>query len=136
MEAVEGRYELLSKKPSPRLEDFVTEYFAYYQANRRPRYVRRQASSWHAIQPVLGTKRLAEITAFDLERYRRQRKQAGKGAVTTNREFAFLRHLYTMAMTWGKATENPVKKIRFARENIWTYAYAECGRRSLPAGAL
>ena len=28
-EAVEGRYELPSEKPSPRLEDFVKEYFAY-----------------------------------------------------------------------------------------------------------
>jgi hypothetical protein len=116
-EAVEGRYELPGKKPSPRLEDFVTEYFAYYQANRRPRSVRRHASSWHAIQPMLGTKRLAEIAAFDLERYRRQRKQAGKSDVTINRELAFLRHLYTMAITWGKATENPVKKVRFARED-------------------
>jgi len=33
-----------------------------------------------------------------------------------NRELAFLRNLYTMAITWGKATENPVKKVRFARE--------------------
>ena len=34
-EAVKGQYELPSKKPSPRLEDFVKDYFAYYQANRR-----------------------------------------------------------------------------------------------------
>ena len=27
-EAVEGRYELPSQKPSPRLEDFAKEYFA------------------------------------------------------------------------------------------------------------
>ena len=37
--------------------------------------------------------------------------------MTINRELAFLRHLYTMAITWGKATDNPVKKVRFAREN-------------------
>ncbi len=34
-EAVKGQYEQPSKKPSPRLEDFVKDYFAYYQANRR-----------------------------------------------------------------------------------------------------
>jgi hypothetical protein len=28
-EAVEGRYELPSKKPSPRLDEFAREYFAY-----------------------------------------------------------------------------------------------------------
>jgi len=37
--------------------------------------------------------------------------------VTINRELAFLRNLYTMVITWGKATDNPVKKVRFAREN-------------------
>ena len=116
-EAVEGRYELPSKKLSPRLEDFAKEYFAYYQANRRPRSVKRHETSWHAIQPVLGSKRLAEISAFDLERHRRQRKQTGVSDVTINRELAFLRHLYTMAIVWGKATENPVKKVRFARED-------------------
>ena len=48
--------------------------------------------------------------------YRRDRKQRGKSDITINRELAFLRHLYSMAMTWGTATDNPVKKVRFARE--------------------
>lgn len=116
-EAVEGRYELPSKKPSPRLEDFTKTYFEYYQANRRPHSVRRHQISWRAIQPVFGQKRLSEISAFDLERYRRDRKRAGKSDVTINRELAFLRNLYTMAITWGKASDNPVKKIKFARED-------------------
>lgn len=34
----------------------------------------------------------------------------------TNRELSFLRHVYSMAITWGKATENPVKQVKFARE--------------------
>ena len=116
-DAVKGRYELPTKKPSALLEDFVKDYFAYYQANRRPRSVKRHEVSWHAIQPVLGRKRLQEISPFDLERYRRARKQDGRSDVTINRELAFLRHVYTMAITWGKANENPVKKVRFARED-------------------
>jgi hypothetical protein len=44
-EAAEGRYELPSKKVSLRLEDFAKEYFAYYQANRRPRSVKRHETS-------------------------------------------------------------------------------------------
>jgi integrase len=79
--------------------------------------VRRHEISWRAVQPVLGTKRLTDIAPFDLERYRRTRKQAGKSDATINRELAFLRHVYSMAVTWGKAAENPVKKVRFARED-------------------
>lgn len=55
-EAIEGRYELPSQKPSPKLADFVEDYFAYYQARRRPRSGTRHATSWHAIQAVLGAK--------------------------------------------------------------------------------
>jgi integrase len=116
-EAAEGRYSAPARKPSLLLKDFVEEYFEYYSANRRPRSVQRHETSWHAVQPVLGTRRLAEISPFDLERYRHQRKQAGVTHVTINRELTFLRHLYTMAITWGKAVENPVKQVRFARED-------------------
>ena len=37
--------------------------------------------------------------------------------MTINRELAFLQNLYTMAITRGKAAENPMKQVRFAREN-------------------
>src|SRR4029453_13315964 len=82
--AIEGRYELPSKKPSPRLDDFVKENFPYTQANRRPPSVIRHETSWHAIQPVLGGKRLDEISPFDLERYRGQRTQMESSDVTIN----------------------------------------------------
>jgi integrase len=65
----------------------------------------------------LGGKRLDEINPLDLERYRRQRKQAGKSAVSINRELGFLRHLYNKAIDWEKTTLNPVKKVKFDRED-------------------
>jgi hypothetical protein len=69
VETAEGRYKSPAKKPSPRLEEFVEEYFAYYQTNRRPRTVQRHETSWHAVAPALGSSRLAEISPLDLERY-------------------------------------------------------------------
>ena len=101
-EAAEGRYSAPARKQSPLMEDFVEQYFEYYRANRRPRSVTRHEVSWHAIQPMLGGKRLDEVAPFDLERYRHQRKQKGKSDVTINRELAFLRHVYSIAMAWGK----------------------------------
>jgi hypothetical protein len=53
-EAVEGRYELPSKKPTPKLEEFAQEYFAYYRANRRPRSAERHETSYHAMRPTFG----------------------------------------------------------------------------------
>ena len=115
-EAAEGRYQSLAKKPSPRLEAFVEDYFAYYQANRRPRSVRRHLVSWHAIQSVLGHKRLEEIAPFDLERLPQRpetaRQERYHHQPRAGLSAASLQH----GMTWGTATDNPVKKVRFARE--------------------
>ena len=116
-EAKEGRYESTAKKPSPLLEDFVEEYFEYYRANRRPRTIERHETSWHVIAPHLGAKRLDEISPHDLEQYRRKRREIGRSEITINRELAFLRNLYNKAIDWERTMENPLRKVRFAREN-------------------
>jgi integrase len=116
-EAVEGRYELPSKKLSPKLDEFAKEYFAYYQANRRPKSVRRHDMAYQAVHPHFVGKRLADVTPFMVERYKQERKQAGVGEVTINRELAFLKNLFSKAVEWGKAADNPVKKVRLYRED-------------------
>jgi integrase len=52
-----------------------------------------------------------------IERYKRQRKGDGVSEVTINRELAFLKNVFTKAVEWGKTGENPVKKVRFYRED-------------------
>ena len=37
--------------------------------------------------------------------------------MTVNRELAFLKNLFTQAITWGKAATNPVKQVRLFRED-------------------
>jgi integrase len=116
-EAVEGRYELPSKKSSPRLDEFAMEYFAYYQANRKPRSLQRHQTSYRALQSTFGHQRLSDISPLAVERYKRHRKEEGVSGVTVNRELAFLKHLFGKAMEWGKVNENPVKKVRLYRED-------------------
>jgi integrase len=115
-EAVEGRYELPSRKPTPKLEEFVKEYFAYYRANRRPRSAERHETSYRAMRATFGHVRLSDISPLALERYKRQRKEDGVSKATINRELAFLKNLFTKAIEWGKAVENPVKRVRLYRE--------------------
>src|SRR5262249_53747878 len=43
--------------------------------------------------------------------------EQGRSEVTINRELAFLKNLFTMAMKWGQASENPVKQVRLFRED-------------------
>jgi integrase len=115
-EAVEERYELPSKKPSPLFEAMAEEYFKYYRANRRPRSVERHEMSYKALKPVFAGKRLADISPFLIEKYKRIRKEHGRSEVTINRELAFLKNMFTMAIIWRRASENPVSQVKFFRE--------------------
>jgi integrase len=125
-EAVEGRYELPSKKPSPMFEVMADAYLDYYRSNRRPRSVRRHEMSYRALKQIFAGKRLADITPLLIERYKRVRKENGRSPVTINRELAFLKNMFTMAIAWGKAGENPVKHVKlFREENARTRWLAE-----------
>ena len=99
------------------MDEFAKEYFAYYQANRRPQSVQRHKTAYRALQPTFGHQRLADISPLAIERYKRQRQGAGVSGVSINRELAFLKHLFSKAVEWGKASDNPVKKVRLYRED-------------------
>jgi integrase len=116
-EAVEGRYELPSKKPSPMFETVAADYLRYYRANRQPKSVERHEMAYQALKATFAGKRLADITPFLIERYKQTRKAQGRSEVTINRELAFLKNLFTQAIAWGKVAENPVKQVRLFRED-------------------
>jgi hypothetical protein len=55
--------------------------------------------------------------------------------VTINRGLAFLKPLFSMAVQWGKVSENPVKKVRLYREdNARTGFLTDEGEARLLAG--
>lgn len=105
------------KKENPFLRDVVNDYFDYYRANRKKNSVDRHYYSWIAVQPTFGHYRMSEITPLMIEKYRQNRPLLGRSNVTINRELAFLRNVYSMAVKWHKAEDNPVKEVKQARED-------------------
>jgi hypothetical protein len=93
-EAVEGRYELPSKKPSPMFETVAADYLRYYRANRQLKSVERHEMAYQALRATFAGQRLADITPFMIERYKQTRKAQGRSEVTINRELAFLKNLF------------------------------------------
>ena len=97
------------------LDDIFTDYLDWAKANNR----------WHAndeyryrihIKPVLGQKRLAEITPFDLERLKKGMADQKKAAATIKHVLAIIRRVFNLAGTWGiYAGDNPVKKIKLPK---------------------
>jgi integrase len=60
---------------------------------------------------------LSDITPWLIEKYKTERKDRGKSNQTVNLELACLKTLFSKAMLWGKATENPVKHVKMLKVN-------------------
>ncbi len=100
-----------------RFTDATGKYFDYYTQNHKPRSAERMEYALQALCGVFGSKRLDEISPFGVEQYKAQRKAAGYADATTNRELACLKNFFNMAIKWGWTVDNPVRQVRFYREN-------------------
>ena len=66
---------------------------------------------------AFGGRTLREIVPGDVERYAARRLADGLAPATINRELAFLRRVFNVAIEDGKAEVNPVKSRLFFKEN-------------------
>lgn len=73
----------------------------------------RAGASW---KKVLRGKTLRQVLPGDIERYVASRVRAVAPA-TINRELAFLKRLYNVAINDGLIDTNPVKRVKFFKEN-------------------
>jgi integrase len=79
---------------------------AYSEYERAGRY-------WKA---ALGSRALREIVPGDVERYKARRIREVSPA-TVNRELMFLKRLFNLALGDGKAERNPVREVKFFKED-------------------
>ena len=59
------------------------------------------------VSPMLGTKPLSQIFTFDIERFKKKRKEEGAQNGTVNRELAALSHLINKCIEWKWITSRP-----------------------------
>jgi len=89
--------------------------------------------------PFFGDTPLSKISTFNIEQYKRHRRQGANTAQpgTVNRELAVLSHLFNQAVDWGWITHRPGKIKRFS-ENSGRIVYltaeqitrlVECAKR-------
>jgi integrase len=93
------------------------EFLAWSKANKRPRTQRTYGQCIARLKIAFVGKWLSDISAFELERYKRDRVDAGV-RVMVNRELACLKTLYNRCREWGKFDgDNPAAGIRQLRES-------------------
>jgi integrase len=74
--------------------------------------------------PYFGEMPLAEITRFDVERFKRHLIETGRSEATTNRYLAVLSQLFHKAVEWNWLGKLPCKVVKYRENNIRT-AYLE-----------
>ncbi len=96
------------------LSDVIDDYLKRVKGQLRSyRDYERYGETW---KTVLGGKTLAQIVPGDVERYLAKRQGTVKPA-TTNRELAFLKRVFNVAIADGKTERNPVCPVKLRKEN-------------------
>jgi integrase len=76
---------------------------------------KRRQLNQHLV-PFFGDRPLTQIASFDIERYKRNRRQSGAAEGTVNRELAVLSHLLNKFLEWRWLKALPVK-VKAFKEN-------------------
>jgi len=113
-EVIQGTYK--PKKTEIPFEKFREQYLEYSRSNKMPSSAQRDENSLKHLQRVFDGKRLSDISPFLIEKYKTMRKGEGAKPATINHELACLRHLFTMAVKWGKASANPGREVKLLKE--------------------
>ncbi len=114
----EDRFDIHEAKHRPQFSDFAKEYLeTYSKINKTPQSHRRDHTSIKNLNNHFGNYRLNEIKPMLIEQYKRKRLEAGRMPATINRELACMKHMYTIAVRNEIARSNPVKMVRFLRED-------------------
>mgnify|MGYP001256878620 CR=1 FL=1 len=92
------------------------EYKPWMDTNRRSGDHTYQRLTY-LFKDFFGSKKLTEITAWDVEKWKTVRSKAGLKASTTNRDLTALRGLFSRAVEWGRISETPMPKVKNLEED-------------------
>ncbi|MFQ5662855.1 MAG: tyrosine-type recombinase/integrase [Terriglobia bacterium] len=107
-EIAQGRFQMKPKHTSPRFEQFVPRYLEYVKANKRG--LRSEQYRIRTLARFFSGKRLSDVTSWDVERYKAERRKTVKAA-TVNRELGNLKHMLNMAVRWGMLDKNRIRDV-------------------------
>ena len=90
------------------------------KGDKKPKSSLRDECSLKHLSKTFDGKLLSEINPLLIEKYKKTRKEEGAEPATINRELGCLRHMFNMAITWGKAQNYSFgfgkNKVKFLKE--------------------
>jgi len=113
---LKGEAGIGKKKKDCRFEKARVEFEKWALSNKRPRTYRTYRQCLNHLAKAFNWKKLSEIHSFGVEKYKRERAEAG-ARVRANRELAVLKMLFNRAKEWKLFEgDNPVSGVAFFEE--------------------
>jgi integrase len=117
-EIAENKFLDKRKEPDPiKFYDFAKEYLQWSKANKKPGTFVREISTMRRLNNVFENHILQQLTTWQIEKWKAKRKEEVKPA-TVNRELSLLKHMFSKAIEWEKAKENPAKKVKLLKGEV------------------
>ncbi|MCF7875357.1 MAG: site-specific integrase [Candidatus Omnitrophica bacterium] len=123
VEVAEGKFLDKKQEAKIKFENFAKDYIEIYSKHNKKDW-KKDLTRLRSLKPFFKGKYLSIIKPLQVEQYKAKRIKEVSPA-TVNRELACLKHMFTMAIQWGKAEINPVKKVKLFRENNQRVRYLE-----------
>lgn len=125
---LQGKFDIKIKRKRIQFEELIKHYLEFSKATKRS-YKRDIGLTKHLVG-FFGAYRLNQINAEMVERYKMHRrseimarpKYLGREPrdipmATINRELVCLKHMFNMAIKWGKTEHNPVRGVKLFKED-------------------
>ncbi len=122
---LKGEAGIGKKRKNVTFEKAKEAFLEWAVTNKRPRTVRVYRQQVGRLALSFGTKTLADISSFDVERHKRSRAEAG-AKIQANREVGVLKNLVNKAKAWGLYEGgNPCMGVKFLEEPKRRLRYLE-----------
>lgn len=113
------RFPMLNVSKSKRIHFFeiAEDFLEYAKVNKKPSGYQRDLISIQHFKNFFGDIRVSQVTPSLIERYKAERM----GKVSNNtvhRELTCLKTMFSKAVQSGKASNNPVKRVRMVPDSV------------------
>ena len=113
-EIAENKFLDVRKDPDPiKFHEFAKEYLPIALANRKQseKIKQRELSIMRTLDREFGEKNIAEITNWNIEQWKKKRREKVKPA-TVNRDLGVLKCMLKKAVEWKRLKENPARQVK------------------------
>jgi len=128
-EVREGKHHVKARRI--RFEKFAERYLENAKVNKKPKSAKRNEVSINMLMPYFKGKLISSIHPFQVEQYKKARRDEGREPATINRDIACLRNMMNKAVEWSYLQVNPISKVKLLSEDnevMWVLSPEEEAR--------